>query len=761
MADVFLSYKREDAARVRKLVIALRKSGLNVWWDEDIPPSAPWEATIEKALVDAKTVIVCWSPASVASENVRSEARVAREDGRLIQVFIKACSPPLFFGERQGVNLSKWRGNADDPRIATLKETIVKVAVGEQVEGDVRGAGRSRGHVRTAWRLGPIVTLAAIVVILLGVGSLIAYRGALARTPPQLAVLPFEDLSPTRDKAYFAEGVAEEILSTLSTNRQFKVLGRTSARQIDRHADPRAVRKSLGVTHLLEGSARTAGDALRVNVRLIDTRDGSTVWQDEYRGRSSDVFAVQDRIASAVAQNLRGVLSRAGTLAARPVTKIKAYETYLAARAIMRNRTEPSLRQAFALAQQVVVADPNYAPGHALYAELMWLLSDDPDAYGSVPAATAARIGEQHARTAIRLAPNQAEGHAALGLVTGIIARDSAAIPALRHAIALDPSRADARIWLATLLTQASRYDEALPLSRDAAAIEPLWAMPIYDFVVRLAVNGQAAEARRVAAQYRGRGGSEGQYHRILFAIESRGSDISSAIAEGQKALGIDPTLPTIRSDLIGLFDLVGLQERSPKEMPSATRLAAPFFRGDASALQAQIRSAGADVWNLPDSGFGFFHLAAARDWAMLNRLYDLRRIPAHQLCFRNLDAAQAIVPALRQAGRQRDALNLLSCLRNRLAIEVRQKARSWYAYAGNLEYDQATLAALDGNAKAALGWLKRAVERGWLGRPYSARLSDRPQFAFLAGYPQLAALQAAIDRRIARERAEVVAQRR
>ena len=120
MADVFLSYKREDAAKVRKLVAALREAGLNVWWDEDIPPSAPWETTIEKALADAKSVIVCWSPDAVASENVRSEARVARQDGRLIQVFLKPCTPPLFFGERQGVDLSSWRGRADDPKIAMV-----------------------------------------------------------------------------------------------------------------------------------------------------------------------------------------------------------------------------------------------------------------------------------------------------------------------------------------------------------------------------------------------------------------------------------------------------------------------------------------------------------------------------------------------------------------------------------------------------------------------------------------------------------------
>src|SRR5206468_7355134 len=137
-------------------------------------PSAPWEATIERALADAKAVIVCWSPASVASENVRSEARVAREDGRLIQVFVKPCTPPLFFGERQGVDLSKWRGNADDPRIVTLAEFVRKVAAGERVEGGERPKGRQPGGRRIS------IIIVAVLLVVLAAGTLIAYRSAIA-----------------------------------------------------------------------------------------------------------------------------------------------------------------------------------------------------------------------------------------------------------------------------------------------------------------------------------------------------------------------------------------------------------------------------------------------------------------------------------------------------------------------------------------------------------------------------------------------------
>jgi hypothetical protein len=92
------------------------------------------------------------------------------------------------------------------------------------------------------------------------------------------------------------------------------------------------------------------------------------------------------------------------------------------------------------------------------------------------------------------------------------------------------------------------------------------------------------------------------------------------------------------------------------------------------------------------------------------------------------------------------------------LAIEARQKSRSWYAHVGDYEYDQATLAALTGNKGAALSWLNRAVAQGWLGRPYSPGLSDRVQFEALRSSPRLAALQASVDGTIAKEREQVLA---
>ena len=144
MADVFISYKRENQDSVQRIVEAVRASGVSVWWDQDIAPDAPWEATIERELTAAKVVIVCWSPAAVASENVKAEARLARNQGRLIQVFVAPCDPPLFFGERQGVNLADWRGNAGDHRFETVLKAVRAVMAGKRPPEGVGYAPRKR-----------------------------------------------------------------------------------------------------------------------------------------------------------------------------------------------------------------------------------------------------------------------------------------------------------------------------------------------------------------------------------------------------------------------------------------------------------------------------------------------------------------------------------------------------------------------------------------------------------------------------------------
>lgn len=124
MPEIFISYSRDDLSRINGLVSALRVEGFEVWWDRDIEPNAPWAATIDEKLHAARLVIAAWSPTAILSDNVKEEARWAKDQGKLLQVFVRPCQPPLFFGERQGIDLTDWFESHDRTRL----EIVVQFA---------------------------------------------------------------------------------------------------------------------------------------------------------------------------------------------------------------------------------------------------------------------------------------------------------------------------------------------------------------------------------------------------------------------------------------------------------------------------------------------------------------------------------------------------------------------------------------------------------------------------------------------------------
>jgi hypothetical protein len=182
MGDVFISYKRDDRTPVARIVTGLRAAGMSVWWDVDIAPRAAWEATIEGELSKARAVVVVWSRSSIASENVKAEARQAHKDGRLVQVFLEACEPPLFFGERQGLDLTGWSGSHEDTAFRDLAHVVRAVMRGEPA----KSATLPKPLARSAL---PFARVALFVVAALAVGTLawqIGFSGSEARTLSKL-----------------------------------------------------------------------------------------------------------------------------------------------------------------------------------------------------------------------------------------------------------------------------------------------------------------------------------------------------------------------------------------------------------------------------------------------------------------------------------------------------------------------------------------------------------------------------------------------
>jgi TolB-like protein len=187
-----------------------------------------------------------------------------------------------------------------------------------------------------------------------------------------LAVLPFVNLSGDAGQEFFSDGMTEEITEALAQVPGLRVLGRTSAFEFKgQNKDLRTIGQALGATHLIEGSVRKAGNRVRITAQLVRADDDSHLWAENYDRDLTDVFAIQEEIAKAIAASLRVPLGLAqGETLVRNRTKDEAtYEDYLRARALVRARRLEAGTDAIALLEQVVTRDPAYAPAWDLLAQ--------------------------------------------------------------------------------------------------------------------------------------------------------------------------------------------------------------------------------------------------------------------------------------------------------------------------------------------------------------------------------------------------------
>jgi len=180
-----------------------------------------------------------------------------------------------------------------------------------------------------------------------------------------IAVLPFVNLSADPENEYFGDGLAEEVLNALTGISGLTVIARTSAFAFKGKADDvRKIGEALGVTSVLEGSVRRAGDRVRVTAQLVDARSGAHLWSQRYDGSLTDIFAVQDEIAQAIAATLRVTLTGAPAVT-RAARNIDAYDLVLRGRARLGHFTPQSWQEARACFERSIALDPDYAAPHA------------------------------------------------------------------------------------------------------------------------------------------------------------------------------------------------------------------------------------------------------------------------------------------------------------------------------------------------------------------------------------------------------------
>ena len=181
-----------------------------------------------------------------------------------------------------------------------------------------------------------------------------------------IAVLPFTNLSADRENEYFGDGLAEEIINALAQVEGLKVIARTSAFSFKgKNEDVRNIALALGVTNVLEGSVRRAGDRIRVTAQLIAAADGTHLWSERFDRPMTDVFAMQDEIASAITTALKGKLGGALASPRHYTPRLTAYETFLRGRAHLTQFTPDAWNRAKGLFEQAIALDAEYADPHA------------------------------------------------------------------------------------------------------------------------------------------------------------------------------------------------------------------------------------------------------------------------------------------------------------------------------------------------------------------------------------------------------------
>jgi len=458
LADIFVSYSRQDKARVAPLVAALEAEGWSIWWDPAITPGDEFDSLISKELDAARALLVIWTNSSVDSRWVRGEARDAADRGVLVPVRFEGARLPIDFRAVHTTDLDDWAEDRQNPAFRSLCQAL-----------ESKLGTRKKKAIATA-----------------------------------IAVLPLANMSADPENEYFSDGMTEEIINALSKVPGIHVASRSSSFAFKgrKDVDARQIGEKLGVTTLLEGSVRKVGNRIRIAAQLVNAENGYQLWSETYDRQLEDIFALQDEISRAIvdALKLRLVGDEAAVVA--PTKSLDAYTTYLKGRFHYNKSTEASLRKALDLFQNALLQDPGFARAYAGIADAWSDLADDwvspDDAYPRAKAAAERALqrdpglsdamisigkvlcwhewkfdeGVRQVERAVALSPNDAEARWVLGTALPLVGRLQEGIASIRRALELDPLRVEYFGWATRLLLYAGEFEAAIAQGADAFEID-------------------------------------------------------------------------------------------------------------------------------------------------------------------------------------------------------------------------------------------------------------------------------------------------
>ncbi len=519
MADIFISYAREDHETVGKLAELLEAAGLSCWWDKQLPAGARYRERTEIELNAAKAVLVLWTKHSIGSHWVADEAAMAQEADKLAPISLDGVVPPLGFRQFQVIDFRGWKGGVDGP----IQDLVAALAAfGSQPE--IKPA--TPGYHRVG---DPDATKSSG-----GIND----RGE----PASLAVLPFTSRSGLPEDDVFAEGMVEDVIAALSHGISLRVLASTVTHSLQKGGarDLASIGIQLNARYLLEGNVRRAANNLRVTTQLIEAATGAVLGASSFDRPLSELAALQEELVLEVASTLDSriqILEVQRSL--RKPRDLTAWEAVIRSNAAFRQLDGPALVRSIEEANRAVTIDPNYAAAHAQLAfalgvfylmaspdndteiQRVLALSDravqlDPEDPFVVTGAANAMIGVGHPEKALLLLaraltrwPQNVRVRYSLGWACSVLNRPEECLAHFEMAARLLP---DAMLqylalwWQANAHVHAGRWAVAEAVIDDAIIANPshVPSKVLKAFLCRR--SGRAIEARTIFAVLRSQG---------------------------------------------------------------------------------------------------------------------------------------------------------------------------------------------------------------------------------------------------------------